>query len=75
MNGNQARSQEKSYKKDPSYKGTVFIYMNPIIHTILASAQATLPIVIDEDGALEIVSSFSGIHITTLDACTNGSLP
>ncbi len=49
--------------------------MNPLIQTILISEKSTLPIIIDEQSALEVVRFFSGIHVTTLEECTNGSIP
>lgn len=49
--------------------------MHPIIQKTLYSDTATIPIILDEDSALEAISLFSGMHITSLEECISGNIP
>ena len=49
--------------------------MNPLIERMLQSANTAIPVILDEDSALEAVWLFSGIHVSSLDECISGNIP
>jgi DNA polymerase III delta prime subunit len=48
--------------------------MHPLIHRILSSDAPTIPIIIDETGALEVIRAFSNISVSALEDCITGSI-
>lgn len=49
--------------------------MHPIAANILISEGPSLPLVLDEISALEIVSQYCGMHIESIDECKSGMIP
>ena len=49
--------------------------MHPLIRRVLLSDSTTMPMVLDEDSAVEAVTIFSWLHITSLDECLSGNIP
>lgn len=49
--------------------------MHPLIHRALYSDNATIPLILDEDSALEAIWVFSGVHISALEECISGNIP
>lgn len=49
--------------------------MHHLLSHILSDAGPTLPLILDEDMALECVSAYSHVQVASLEECTTGSIP
>jgi DNA polymerase-3 subunit delta' len=49
--------------------------MHILLKNIFSSQVATIPVVIDEESALEALTQFSHMHLISLDECITGSIP
>ena len=49
--------------------------MHHLLSHILTSPGPTLPLILDEDMALECISAYSHIQVTSLEECTTGNIP
>ncbi len=49
--------------------------MHPLIERLIRSENTTIPMIVDENSALEAISMFSGMQISSLDECISGNIP